>query len=85
MNATLQKQLPQQIRISLHERIDRLPEDELEQMEQQFEVFELKRKLESLCVEFTQDWQSGGITQDQVDSAIQDYRTSHAYVSPGKP
>jgi hypothetical protein len=76
---------PQQIRASLHDRVDKLSDDELEQAERQLEAFELKRRLDDLCDEYGEDWQAGRATQEMMDDAIRSYRTKLPRTAPGHP
>lgn len=57
--STAAKQPPQEIRASLHDRVNKLSDDELEQAERQLEVFDLKRRLGELCEEYGEDWRAG--------------------------
>ena len=76
---------PQQIRSSLHERIDQLRDEELEQMQRQMDILELKLRLDKLCSDYSTDWQAGLVTQKMVDDSIFAYRATHPYQSPGSP
>ena len=75
----------QQIRASLHDRVDKLSDDELEQAERQLEVFDLKRRLDELCGEYGEDWRAGRATQEMVDEAIRSYRARQPHRAPEHP
>jgi len=76
---------PQQLRTSLHERIDQLRDEDLELVHQQMVLLDMRRRLDALCEDYAGDWQAGRVTQKMVDESIKDYRASHPYCSPGRP
>ena len=76
---------PQELRASLHGKIDKLSDDELELAQRQLEVFELKRRLDELCDEAGEDWRAGRMTQEMVDEAVRHYRAAHPSRPPGRP
>ncbi len=76
---------PQQIRANLHQQIDKLSDADLELAGKQLEVFELKQRLDELCEDYGTDWSAGRATQEMVNEAIQDYRTSHPSRQSGSP
>jgi len=75
----------QQLRASLHGKIDDLTDDELELAGQQLALFELKREFDKLREEMSEDWRTGRITQEKVDEAVREYRATHPYRTPGRP
>jgi hypothetical protein len=76
---------PQELRASLHGRIDELTDDELELAGQQLSLFESKRAFDKLREEMSEDWRTGRITQEKVDEAVRDYRATPLYRTPGRP
>ncbi len=76
---------PNELRASLHQKIDNLTDDELQEAGRQLEIFELKRRLDELCDEAGEDWRAGRMTQEMVDEAVKNYRAAHPYRTPGRP
>ncbi len=76
---------PQELRASLHGKIDELTDDELELAGQQLALLEMKRQMDAIGDELAEDWRTGRITQERVDEAIREYRATHPYRTPGRP
>ena len=75
---------PQKMRPLIHEKIDRLTDDELAAVHKQLEIIELKREFDAIGEEFAEDWRTGRITQEKVDEAVRSYRAAHPYRTPGR-
>ena len=83
--STAVKPQPQELRASLHGKIDELTDDELVLAEQQLALLEMKRQLDAIGDEMAEDWRTGRITQEKVDEAVREYRATHPYRTPGRP
>ena len=83
--STAVKPEPQELRASLHGKIDELTDDELVLAEQQLALLEMKRDFDKLREEMSEDWRTGRITQEKVDEAVRKYRATHPYRTPGRP
>ena len=80
--STALKPSSHELRASLHKKIDRLSDDELELAQRQLEAFDLKRRLDELCDDAGEEWRAGRMTQEMVEEAVRKYRAAHPSGTP---
>lgn len=84
MNAVLNLD-PQMMRPLVHEKVDRLSDEELAEVHKQLVLLEARRELDRIGAEIKEEWDSGRITQEKIDETIRHYRATHPYRTPGRP
>lgn len=69
---------PQELRPLVHQKVDALTDQELAEVHRQLLLLELRREMDSIGDNLSNEWLHGRVTQDKVDLAVKTYRLQQA-------